>query len=225
LIQEEAMRRTRGWTGLRTTVIALGLAAATAGGVRASTISNNPMLSYDTVGSTIDNTVGVNGTPVISFVPVTGGSFLSSSNLSLGSFSVSSPGDGQTTTYTNTPFSLKFSADALNGAAISPNQSPITISGILNGQVNGPSQSNVTATFSALSQPTFATGLFSNTLAMPSLVSVVPSTSNGGMSSVQVSLTSVATGSPVPEPSTIVIFAAAIAGLGLRQRIRRGRPA
>ena len=53
-------------------------------------------------------------------------------------------------------------------------------------------------------------------------MSIVPSTTNMGMSTVQAMLTTTVT--PVtaaPEPSTVVLFAATIAGLGLRHRLRR----
>ena len=225
------MRKSRGWAGLRNTVIAFGCVAATAGAARASAISttgtptnvisdstNSPVLSYDTVGSSVSN-VGVVGTQVLSFVPTSGGSFLAPSSLGLGSFqAVAQPG-GSTTTYTNTPFSVKFNADALNGATFQPNETPVTISGVLNGTISGSNQSNVVATFNSIDKAAFQTGLYSNSLVIPtSGLNIVPSSSNGGMSSVQVSLTSTATGSPVPEPSTVLVFGASALGLVLWRR-------
>jgi hypothetical protein len=221
------MRRTRGWTGLATTVVALGLVSGAAQASAISTtsdpstvISSNqtPVLSYDTVGSTI-STTNVSGTPGISFVPASGGSFLAPSSLSLGSFMASALPDGQSTTYTNTPFSLTFNADGINGTAVQPNQTPVTVSGVLNGTLTGKNQSSVVATFNSITPSPFQTGLYSNTLGIPSSsMLVVPSTSNNGMSTVQATLSSTATGVPVPEPSTVVIFGAAIVGLGLWRR-------
>ena len=51
-------------------------------------------------------------------------------------------------------------------------------------------------------------------------MNIVPSTTNNGLSTVQVALASTATGSPVPEPSTVLIFGASIVGLGLWGRRR-----
>jgi hypothetical protein len=177
-----------------------------------------PVLTYDTVGSSISNT-GVVGTQVVSFVPTSGGSFLAPSFLSLGSFMAASQPAGQSTTYTNTPFSLKFNADAINGAAVQPNETPITISGVLNGAMSGNNQSSVVATFNSIDKPTFKTGLYSNSLTPPSsALNIVPSTTNNGLSTVQAALASTATGVPVPEPATMLIFGASIVGLGLRRR-------
>ena len=108
------MRMTRGWTGLRTSVIALGFAAWAAAGAGADTIIN-----YSTSGTVESD--GVVGDPVISFNSVNSGqnnSFNAPSNFSLGSFQVAALPDGQTTTYTNTPFHITFLVDTINGAAI-----------------------------------------------------------------------------------------------------------
>jgi hypothetical protein len=237
------MDRTRGWTGLLSSVVALGLMA---GGARADALLSNDvapntvdvptLLAYSTVGSTI-GTDGVSGatgsTPAITFVPVSG-SALTPSTLSLGSFQASALGDGQSVTYNNTPFDIKFTATSVNGAGdFLPNGTPIDVKGVLNGTLTGADQSGVTATFGpagtsgAFAYPTFVTGLYTNLLKIPdNPISVAPSTTNSGLTSAQAYVASALTpNSPVPEPSTVVLFAATIAGLGFRHRIRRARAA
>ena len=228
------MRRKRGWTGLRPTVLALGFVAATAGGVRAANIPpTTPVLAYNTVGSGIDNSDTVGGTPTISFTPLLGSSFLAPSSLSFGKFLVSALPDGQTTTYSNTPFHIKLNATAVDGSAPDPNGTPLAITGKLNGSVIGSTQSSVMATFDPLALSSFQTGAYTNGLQLPSApVWVVPSTSNGGETTIQAFLTSAKTTPPpagqtggtpgasaVPEPSTVILFAATIVGLGARQRL------
>jgi hypothetical protein len=98
------MRTKNGWTRLRSAVIALGLIASTTAGAKADpTISN--LLDYSTAGS-VDTSIGVNGANVISYIPVTNAQIDPTSNLPLGSFQVAALPAGQTTTYTNTPFSI-----------------------------------------------------------------------------------------------------------------------
>jgi len=241
------MRRTRGCTVLRASALALGLAASAAGVARADKISgdggsdSNPtLLAFDTVGSSINTAVGVTGDPTaLSLVPVAGGSFLSPSSLSLGAFQAKGLAAGQSTTFTNTPFDIKFTADAVGGQAVQPNQTPINITGVLNGTLSGPDQSNVTATFDkpaatplldASVDPTkvatypFMTGLYTNTLTVPdNPLTVVPSTTGGGMTTAQAVLNNSAITSPVPEPTSVVLFAATAAGLVFRHRLRRDR--
>ena len=210
----------RNWALLRTAIMAMGVAGATTMSAQASTISGgglSPLLTYDTVSSSVGST-GISGTPAIKFVPVTGVSYLSPSNLSFGSFQVSALPDGQSTTYVNTPFTIKFSADAVNGQPINPNETPITIAGVLNGTVMGANQSSVVATFGAPSKTVFQTGLYSNTLgSIDSPLRIAPSTS--GPTTAQGFLSATTITSPVPEPSTIAVFAVMLAGLGLRQRV------
>jgi hypothetical protein len=52
-------------------------------------------------------------------------------------------------------------------------------------------------------------------------VSLVPSTTNNGRTTAQAQL--FAFDKPVPEPATITVFVAAIAGLGIRHRMSRKR--
>ncbi len=237
------MRRTRGWTELQSLAVALGLVAMAAGGTRADSMASSDsatstLLAYDTVNSTIGTSgVTVSGgtltNPAISFVPLTGGTFLSPSSLALGVFQAQALPDGASVTYNNTPFDIKFNVDGVNGITnFQPNGTPIDITGELNGTLSA-NQSSVKATFDAPAaavaapgDPTsfaFATGLYANTLTLASNpITIVPSTSNNGMTTAQAVLTTqVAATAPVPEPSTIVLFAATIAGLGFRHRLRR----
>jgi len=201
--------------GLRTTVLALGFVALAATGVQA-----DPIINYTTSGS-IDSK-GVNGFGVISFIPVSNGAFNAPSAFSLGDFQVAALPKDQSTTYTNTPFHITYLANSVNGIAPNPNETPLEVSGVLNGDVSGANQSNVVATFDPLPKSSFLTGAFKNSLKiLDSPLSLVPSTTNNGQTSAQARLDTV----PVPEPTSIALFVTTLAGLGVRHRVRTRRAA
>jgi len=165
------------------------------------------------------------GIPVVSFQGASG-TITSGSPFSLGNFVISSPPAGSTTTYTMIPFGILFKTEAVNGTAPSPNETPVVLTGWLNGTVSAGAagsspQSNLTATFSSppfypeslppypVNVMPFMTGNLTNYLS-------ITNPGNNGQS-VQANLI---TSLNVPEPSTIAIFAS-IAGLGLWQRRRK----
>lgn len=211
------MRMTCGWTGPRLAAVALFLGLLVAAPTRSHASGMTSEVEYSTTGSVI-STTGVTGANVISFNSVAGGSFLSPSSFSLGEFLVASLPVGVSTTYVNTPFKITYIANKINGADIANNETPIEITGLLNGKITGPNQSSVVATFDPVSDSEFRTGDFLNSLTMTGSVLLVPSSNNGGRTTAQGTITS--TYSPVPEPATVTIFLAAMAGLGLRRRLR-----
>ncbi len=211
------MRSKRGWAGLRTAAIALSLAAVFGSAAGADTI-----MSFSTSGA-VDST-GVTGPGVISFDSVASGAFNAPSSFSLGSFQVAGLPPGQSTTYTNTPFHITYVTNMINGDAPGSVNNPLVVSGVLNGTITGSSQSDVVATFSPISTPTFAVGNYENTLSISeTALSLVPSTTNGGLTTAQASLTTLEITHGIPEPSTMALFAFATAGLAVRHRLRKSK--
>ena len=222
------MRKTKGWTGLRSAVIALGYVAWTATGAMAS------QLSYTTSGQ-VDTTTGVSGTNVISYVPLQSGNSIDlssgSSNASLGNFVISPLADGKSTTYTNTPFQISFLPSSYNGDTTVGNDPAVVLKGMLNGIVTGGSNSTVQATINSVSNGTFSLGSDGSTgsFTLPTgTLLLAPSTSNSGTTTEQGLITFQAGSggssgggeSPVPEPSTIALFLTTIGGLGLRRYVQ-----
>jgi hypothetical protein len=184
---------------------------------RASVIDPISVNDYSTSGTV--GLTGITGPNVISFNSVAGGSFQAPSAFSLGEFLVGALPIGTTTTYVDTPFEITYLAQKINGAAPDVNQTPLTIKGKLNGTVSGGNQSNVLATFNPMDKdPAFRTGDFLNTLKFGGSALLVPSSNNGGRTTLQAELMS--SYSPVPEPATIAVFVVAGLGLGLRRRLR-----
>jgi hypothetical protein len=225
--QEEGMRSRSGkLTGLPTTAMVLGLFAL------APMVQASPVVNYSTSG-TIDS-AGVTGTPVINFRSVLDGSFDSPSSFSLGDFQVAALPSGQTVKYTNTPFHITYLVNTVDGNPPNPNQTPIQVSGLLNGQISGANQSNVHATYDPITNSNFLTGSYNNTISITdNPLTLVPSTTNSGQTSAQAFLETASTStSPsggggtttVPEPSTIAVYLTALAGLGVH-RARRYRMA
>ena len=183
------MHRIQGWTGLRAAVIALGLVAWTATGATAAP------LSYTTSGQ-VNPTTGVTGTNVVSFVPLSSGNSVDLStgqtNASLGNFVISPLAAGVTTTYSNTPIQISFLPASYGGTSIS-SDAPVVVSGVLNGVVNGPSSSTVTATLNNPPSGMFGLGSGNGTadFSLPtSTLLLAPSTSNNGTTSAQGLVTS-----------------------------------
>lgn len=233
------------WTGLPTTVMVLGLFAPV------PPAQADPIITYSTSGNVEDTGLSGDGA-VISFQGITDNSFNTPSHFSLGDFQVTGLNPGQSETYTNTPFNITLVVSGVDGVTPSPNQTPVSFSGVLNGTVTGSDQSNVTATFNPISSTsgTFTTGSWTNTLSVTdNPLSLVPNQTNNGLTSAQALLTSVmASGSSsssstsssgstssggssdvgsattVPEPTTIALFLTTLAGLGV-QRVRRARTA
>ncbi len=215
------MRMTSGWAGPRLAAVALviGLVAGAASTAQAAAMVTNEV-EYSTSGNVI-STTGVQGSNVISFNSVAGGSFLSPSSFSLGEFLVASLPVGVSTTYIDTPFEISLAAQKVNGLELTDYNTPIKLTGVLNGTMSGPNQSSVVAMFDPLPSAEFRTGDFLNTLTLTGSVLLVPSSNNGGRTTAQGKIESRFSPTvPVPEPTTITIFVAALAGLGLRRRLR-----
>lgn len=206
------MHTTRGWTGLRAAAVALALAAGFASAAQAE-----PLISYSTSG-TIGLT-GISGPNVISFNSVLTGAYTAPSSFSLGEFLVAPLNDGITTSYTNTPFTITYLTTQVDGATPDPNETPITITGFLQGTINGSSQSDVVATFNPITTANFRTSeLINNLTILDAAVSLVPSSTNLGRTTAQAR--NVVAPAPIPEPATIALFLTAITGAGLQRRAR-----
>jgi hypothetical protein len=222
--QEEKMRRTRGWTGLRNALIALGLAGCAATSASAAAIKADPIMSYSTAVQ-VDST-GISGPNVLSFVPATnsGIEITGKDNLALGKF-VLAPNNGSTTTYDHTPFSITLIPTAIGTKSLSDAVAPIKLTGTLTGAVSGNFHSTVEATFTSLSNSTFNLGSGTASLSLvdnPKLL--VPSSSNDGETTVEAQLVSNNVAPPaVPEPSTVAMFVTTIGGLGLRRLVQNRR--
>jgi hypothetical protein len=214
------MQMTKGWTGFRTAAIALGLLAWSASDTRADGI-----LSYHTSGG--PGTADIGGAPAISFVPVQNGTVDTASNISLGTFVVAALPDGKATTYNHTPFSLSLIPDSFNGVAVQ--DTPIQITGYLDGAISGSNQSSVKVTFNPLTTSPFSLGSSgSGVLDLSnSQELLVPSSVNGGQTTLQAQVTATSGGggpeSGVPEPSTIALFLSTVGGLGLRRFVQDRR--
>jgi hypothetical protein len=214
--QEEMMHRTQGWIRLRSAVIALGLMAFASAGTKADTISN--LLEYSTAGA-IDTSVGVTGPNVISYIPVTNAEISATSNMPLGSFQVAGVA-GETTTYNNTPFSLTFAPSMIGGTALA-DASAVTVSGTLNGSIDGPYQSSVQVNFNPVANGSFQLAGASSTLSMLQNDEklLVPSSAGGNTTLEGIITTTGNPFAPIPEPSTVALFVSAIGGLGLRRYV------
>ncbi len=222
------MHMTRGWTGSRTAVLALGLLACSASHAAAAAITQDNILGYSTSGAV--GTTGITGSNVISFVPVQNAMVDTSSNISLGYFQVAGLAPGQSTKYHDTPVTLTVVPSAFNSTPV--NDTPITITAHLNGTVSGPYQSSVQVSFDPIPNATFAVpqGTGTLTLLKNSQELLVPSSVNNGQTTLQAQITTAAAQegggpapTPAPEPSTIALFLSTVGGLGLRRFVQHRR--
>ncbi|MDG3002540.1 PEP-CTERM sorting domain-containing protein [Paludisphaera mucosa] len=210
------MSMTKGLTRLRSAVIALGLVA----GVGTGAAEGAAILKYQTA-TAIDLSKGISGPNLISFTPATaaGVDLASGSvNAGLGTFVVAPPAAGASTTYDNVKFAITFLPQDLNGNPIASLSTVIT--GVLNGVIDSPYHSTVTATFDA-PDGSLDLGTQKITLSFPKGDKLlVPSQSNSGLTTAEALITSTpGSEAPVPEPSTIALVLTTLGGLGLRQYV------
>lgn len=215
------MSMIQGLNGLRSAVLTLGVLACASTAVDAAAI-----LKYQTATAIDLSGGGITGPNVISFTPAAASSGVDLStgsvNTGLGTFVVAPPAGNTPTRYENVPFEITFLPQELNGESLSGLS--VVIRGVLNGLVNSPYDSTVTATFDKDPQTLELSNGQTLTFSFPEDASklLVPAQSNGGLTTAQALLSSTQV-PPVPEPSTVALFVTTIGGLALRRRLASRR--
>lgn len=206
---------------LATTSSAVTLAALMMLGTTTS-LSASPIatpIAFSTSGS-VDG-VGVVGDPIIVFQGVQYGSLTTGDTFNLGRFAVAGTSIGGSATYTDVPFQIAFRSQSIDGSAPSPNETPVLLQGTLSAVVTDGKLVSLSAKFPFMdvpanpppflqSIPAFRTGGYMNYLYV---------TNNGEDGR---SIQAVLNVTPVPEPTSMLVFAAAAGLVALRSR--RARP-
>ena len=146
------------------------------------------------------------------FQGVNNGTLTGGQPFNLGQFVVIPPPTGTTTTYTNVPFEIAFNENTLNGAAPSPNGTPVVLHGFLSGTIGPGSSTRFNAYINPVMFPTFVDPPFPTSIdpfQTGGLINGidVPGTGDNGQM-IQAILYSEQS---VPEPGTLAIFAMAAA--------------
>lgn len=217
---------------LHALALALSLGAATLcipGQAQAGPI--DPRIRFSTTG-TIHDSRHVQGTPVVSFQGNPGASATGSEGLShLGEFLVAALPDGVSTHYDRTGFAIGLSISEVNGNRVPTVDDPLWLTGELDGTVTGSDFSDLSITFRSVidyvppdilvfidrfSAPTFQTHGTQVSLILPSeSLSLGSSATNGGRTPLLGTLNV----TPVPEPTSLLVFTLAALGCGfLRKR-------
>lgn len=160
----------------------------------------------------------------ISFVGVHGSEFIVPSSLGLGSFQSAQLGPNVSANFVNVPFAVMLTMYQQGSST----DYSYVINGRLNGGLAGASQSSIVATFDSIvpnsgtpgsgGTPGLSVVTPLGTLELPPFLALVPSTSGGGLTSLEGIML------PVPEPGSVAIFGMAFAAFGFR-KLRRRNPA
>jgi len=185
--------------------LTLGLALA---GWFAGVAQADPSYTYQTIGQ-VSVPSGVPG-GLVYYSGVTSGTTTPPGSIDLGTFAVSPLASTTNASYSNTPFEI-FALSGTNAGS--------EITGVINGSF-GPSATNpsLTATITGVTQFGVSGLPFNLQLPMDTPLTLALNNGAGGMG--QTSLTGAA--SPVPEPTSIAVFAVALGGLGLWRRRQVG---
>ena len=223
------MQSTHRLASARSSVLSLAIGLTIASSAPAATMNGAETVPsrvrYSTSGSI--GMHGLSGPGLISFNSVADETWAAPSSLSLGEFLLAPVPSGVSATYAETPFRITFLAHEVDGERPAPDTPPPVLSGVLNGRVSGAGQSDVVATFDALTGPVlFQAGGLIHTLDLADRsLSLVPSTSNGGRTTARAQIAvGSAAGSPplnTPEPAALVVFLTSAVGLALHRRADR----
>jgi hypothetical protein len=169
-------------------------------------------------------TEGVVGPDAIGFNSVASDAIDAPGLMTLGSFQLATQPAGSTTTYVNTPFSVTFLVDSIDGQPPAINQTPIVLAGTLNGTISGP-KGGVFAAFEPIPPVLYRVGPYSTYLSPIAGLYLSADTAPDGRATIlgQYTLANDPNPAPIPEPASILAFAVLAAG-GLALR-RRARPA
>jgi hypothetical protein len=183
-------------------------------------------MRFQTTG-TIES-IGVTGTPVIHFVG-NDGSLTTGSGFDLGRFVVDPLPAGRRTTYNQTPFEVAFTPRSVDGVAI-PGGPPVVLHGLITGTIVGGNSSNASFWIDRMTYPMeetphfpsyvppFRAGKFLDSIFdAPDASSWIKPSSMGGSTPLRAVIQSELSPEPVPEPSTIVLFAGLAAVAAFRR--------
>lgn len=178
-------------------------------------------ISYSTSGSV--DSFGVVGEPIVVYQAVQYGTTTTGSTFDLGQFKVASNAGSGSATYTNVPFQIALRIQSVDGAAPSPNtnDTPVLLQGTLSAVVTDGQLVSLSTMFSNTGGGSGDPPPYPSTIA-PFRIGdysgyLKLSTSGNDGAPIQ----SVLNVTPVPEPASMLVFAAA-AGL-VAFRARRSR--
>ena len=216
------MRDTRTRANLSVLAAMLGCITGTAS---ASLIAENE--TYSTSGTI--GTSGIMGTPIVNFQGVENGSLTTGTPFSLGQFTLDATQSGGTTAYHNTPFSIQFEVHGNGGQSPQTNETPITLTGALNGTISNSGQSDLNLNIilpiipefeppAPFISTSFNTGTVLNTLKFDNwgAFALFQNPNENGTTTIQAQLD--VTPVPVPEPSTLIVFGILLASAGLSRK-------